>query len=344
MRSIRKYQIFISIPDGKEFRSLYRTVLNSLTDDRIEVICYFDHPHPGDFSRQLSVSIAYSNLVVAVLTDSNPNVIYEMGLALGLGKPVIPVSDDIKNLMPMYVGRECLFYSRSKPNRDKLRLKLQERVHLLLHGQFVPLRRKTHADILTHRKNGPSSGARRPRSKGDVLEHAFAAYDKEDYELVVRLLEPEINSSLATSDHAHFYLSDAYFLISEGLPSGSRKQALLRKMLEVCDTGNRKFPNHKYLLKNLGIAHGSLGNLSFAEQIFSSQATKDPLWDLPLYNLACVHALRTELFPCLKALSGAIERDPSWRFLARIDHSFDPLWTNDLLQRLLFPMPTPEGS
>jgi hypothetical protein len=40
----------------------------------------------------------------------------------------------------------------------------------------------------------------------------------------------------------------------------------------------------------------------------------------------------------MKQLGHIIEKDSSWRSLARVDPDFDPFWQNDTSQRLLFPV------
>jgi hypothetical protein len=345
---MRKYQIFVSTPEGDFFRHLYAQVIKPLQSEKIEVVCYFDSPQPGDFSKRISVSIGYSNLVIGVLSGANPNVLYELGIALGFGKPIIPLADSVDSLPAMLRRLECVRYlPGTLEDEERLLLdQLHRRIDILLHGQYVPLRRRTHAELLVRSHLGATSKSNSERPNADVLESAIEAYDAKNYGAVVEFLEGQVagdvTGQLANIDSAYFYLSDAYFLLSEGLPSGKAKQDYLDKMLAVCDKGHKLFPNHRDLLKNLGVAHGCLNNLRFSEEIFRSLISKDPLWDVPQYNIACIHGLRRELFPCLEALSVAIERDRSWRYLARVDHSFDSVWRDDLFQRLLFPMPAPE--
>jgi hypothetical protein len=83
-----------------------------------------------------------------------------------------------------------------------------------------------------------------------------------------------------------------------------------------------------------------LHELNKAQSIFEDLIQKHPDYLVARYNLACVHAQRSELFPCMRELAAIIEKDPTWRNQARVDPDFDPLWQNDLFQRLLFPVVT----
>src|SRR5437763_15857894 len=53
---------------------------------------------PGQVMRQVIELTVTADLVVADLTDANPNVFLELGLRLATGKPVIQVSHDVTRL------------------------------------------------------------------------------------------------------------------------------------------------------------------------------------------------------------------------------------------------------
>lgn len=56
-------------------------------------------------------------------------------------------------------------------------------------------------------------------------------------------------------------------------------------------------------------------------------------------NIACIRALRGDLFGALEYLEPLFSRNEQWRKLARLDPDLDLLWKRDLFQRVLFPSP-----
>ena len=73
----------------------------------------------------------------------------------------------------------------------------------------------------------------------------------------------------------------------------------------------------------------------------TSRRTVHPSYEVAQYNLACVYAQRGQKFRlrCIGELMDLVARDGEWRYIARIDPDLDPLWEDDLFQRLLYPRP-----
>jgi hypothetical protein len=74
----------------------------------------------GDVLDRLKQQIQTSRIVVADLTDSNPNVFLEVGYAWGLGKPTVLMSREGSELKFDVKGQRCLTYSRIKEAEEKL--------------------------------------------------------------------------------------------------------------------------------------------------------------------------------------------------------------------------------
>jgi hypothetical protein len=110
---MRKFLIFVSIPSGEPFKRLYEAAIKPLSRGNLEVLCFFDDREPGAFENTIRFNVAYSNIVISVLTGNNPNVLFETGLALGYGKPVILLTERIKELSSMVAHLEATEYGPS---------------------------------------------------------------------------------------------------------------------------------------------------------------------------------------------------------------------------------------
>lgn len=353
---MRKCGVFVSIPGKSFFKEMYFKAIKPISAGNLDVFSFFDRPPVGEFSKEIHVHIAYSNIVLAVASVSdpglkgtgsklssknpNPNVLYEVGLAVGNGKPIVPITDDPSKLPAMIRHLGAVVYDPKAPNWKKLTKDLAERCATILTGEYMELRRRTHIELLVRQGHKSKKLISQPKKQGkssDLLGDAIAAYRHEDHERVIRLLGPMIEQGF---DHeaAYFFLSDAYFLSGESLPEGEKKYTYYRKQLEVALKGHYLFPHHQDIHKNLGLAHLKLRDLSKAQDIFEEITQRHPNYHIARYNLACVYSQRGDLYPCITQLFHIIEKDPSWRNLARVDPDFDTLWQNDVFQRLLFPV------
>lgn len=79
----------------------------------------------GDVMGWVKNRIATASLVVADLSDSNPNVYLEVGYAWGCGKPTILLVRDASQLKFDVCGQKCLLYKRIKDLETSLRKELE---------------------------------------------------------------------------------------------------------------------------------------------------------------------------------------------------------------------------
>ena len=67
--------------------------------------------------RAIQVYIEQADVVVADITEANPNIMYEVGYAHALRKPVLPVVDKRVSSVPAVVrGRLFYVYDRARPD------------------------------------------------------------------------------------------------------------------------------------------------------------------------------------------------------------------------------------
>ena len=94
-----KPKAFVIMPFDAEARPVYEDFIQPTLDSvGFDVSRADDLLNQRNILRDILSSIASADLLVADLTDSNPNVYYELGLAHALRKPVILLGQDIEEI------------------------------------------------------------------------------------------------------------------------------------------------------------------------------------------------------------------------------------------------------
>lgn len=75
--------------------------------------------HQRTVMRDVTEGILLSNVVIADLTDSNPNVFYELGIAHSLLRPVVIMTQDVASLPFDVKSHRVLVYNRSARTREQ---------------------------------------------------------------------------------------------------------------------------------------------------------------------------------------------------------------------------------
>ena len=95
----QKPTAFVIMPFGEGFDQIYNLFLvETLSEAGYEVLRADDIRGCQNILKDIVHGIDASQLVVADLTDSNPNVYYELGLAHALGKPALLLTQDVNEL------------------------------------------------------------------------------------------------------------------------------------------------------------------------------------------------------------------------------------------------------
>jgi len=135
---------FVLMPFDKKYNSLYKQVIKTAVQ-RTHLNCQ----RADDIFNSVAVvqdvwaGINKARIIVADMTDRNPNVFYEIGLAHALRQPVILLSqkeDDVpflpsqkKDEIPFDVRHiRCIFYADTKSGRRMLSSKLAKTIRSLL--------------------------------------------------------------------------------------------------------------------------------------------------------------------------------------------------------------------
>ncbi len=92
-------RIFVAIPSGNTFEAIYAELIKKpLARLGFQVDRAADLSTANDIMRDIIRGIEDADVVLADLTDRNPNVFYEIGLAHARGRPVIMLTQDLEDI------------------------------------------------------------------------------------------------------------------------------------------------------------------------------------------------------------------------------------------------------
>lgn len=91
-----KYRVFVIMPFAEEFNAVFGKLIKSNLEATscIEVIRADTDLDQRNIMKDVVNGIVASDIVIADLTGNNPNVFYELGIAHGLNKPTILITQD----------------------------------------------------------------------------------------------------------------------------------------------------------------------------------------------------------------------------------------------------------
>jgi hypothetical protein len=106
---------FVAMPYGEDwFESVKQTILNAGKAKRFDCVVSLDMSTAGQIVEQIWQQLRRAEVVVADLTNGNPNVYYEVGLAHALGKEIIFITQD-QNELPFDLSKSrCIRYEEDK--------------------------------------------------------------------------------------------------------------------------------------------------------------------------------------------------------------------------------------
>ena len=326
--------------------AIYNNVLQPLlpNEGRLRRVSYLDFPVKDEFDRAIRTWIHLSNGVIAILDKSIPNVVYEIGVAVGFGKPVILLAPDIKQIPEMLRARNVIIFPRDDPANETVRNKLDQHLTATLHGAFNDQRFQHHTTVLIDNPELADSNGDNSTSvdasliEPDELELGISEYNSKNYGGAVLHLERAMEAGNRDAD-TYFYLSDANFFLGESLRPGEKQRNAYHKMQHFAREGTKFHANDKRLRKTLGLSCMKLGDFDRAEKTFTELLAEDPEYIDAAYNLACLHALQRKRTHCIRFLAEVFNKNPAFRYLARLDSDFDNVWEDELLQRIMFPCP-----
>jgi hypothetical protein len=123
----KKPSVFVMMPFAEPFDTLYREVIHPVaTRAGFEVIRIDEVLAPGIIIDDIQRQIAEAHVVIAEITQPNPNVFYELGYAHALRKPAVLLFRREDKPLPFDVrGYRAIFYDDSIGGKRKVEDALQ---------------------------------------------------------------------------------------------------------------------------------------------------------------------------------------------------------------------------
>jgi hypothetical protein len=133
-------QCFVMIPFREPFESLYFKIIQPAIES-FGILCQRGDESliPGTITNQIYKQIEAASLLIADVTGMNPNVSYELGIAHGLNKPVILISQSLDGLPFDYKAYRTVLYNLQ--DGQDLQKKIHRSIEALLNTTFEPVHR-----------------------------------------------------------------------------------------------------------------------------------------------------------------------------------------------------------
>lgn len=133
METEQKKKCFIITPIGGESDPIRRHIegvieaaIRPALEDKYKLIVAHKIYEPGSITKQVISEIYNAKLVIANLTDRNPNVMYELAFRHSLGKPVIMIAESGTTLPADIIMERTIFYRNDAQGTLELKKALEK--------------------------------------------------------------------------------------------------------------------------------------------------------------------------------------------------------------------------
>jgi len=125
--SDKKPVIFVAMPFDKKMDDVFYYGIKGAVNNAGFLCERADQTHfTGDVIDQIKSRINHADLVIADLTQANPNVYLEVGYAWGCGKPTLLIVQEASELKFDVRGQRCLIYNSIRELEELLHKELED--------------------------------------------------------------------------------------------------------------------------------------------------------------------------------------------------------------------------
>src|SRR5258706_8606530 len=126
-------RIFVIQPFGKGFEAVYAVIREAVHSIGGEVQRADEIAKPGNIIEQVYAALEGADVIIADVSLSNPNVLYELGFAHAAGKPCILIAQDVDHLpFDIATVRTIIYDLKSKPGLRILHNNLKRALHAVI--------------------------------------------------------------------------------------------------------------------------------------------------------------------------------------------------------------------
>lgn len=133
METKQEKRCFIITPIGSEgdpirrhIEGIIEAAIRPALEDKYNLIVAHKISEPGSITKQIITEIYNAELVIANLTDRNPNVMYELAFRHSLGKPVIMIAESGTSLPSDIIMERTIFYQNDAQGTLELKKALEK--------------------------------------------------------------------------------------------------------------------------------------------------------------------------------------------------------------------------
>ena len=113
-------------PIRRHIEGIIDAAIEPALGDEYEIVVAHRISAPGTITKQIIKEIYQDELVIANLTDRNPNVMYELAFRHSLGKPVIMIAEKSTALPSDIIMERVIFYHNDAKGVLELRDELEK--------------------------------------------------------------------------------------------------------------------------------------------------------------------------------------------------------------------------
>lgn len=230
---------FVLMPFAAEFSEIYNLfIARALDNAGFEVFRADDIINQQNILQGIVSSIASSDLIIADLTGSNPNVYYELGIAHALGKPVVLLTQSIDELPFDLRSYRVVSYNTHFAAIQKAESELGRLAAGVLDGSVAfgsPVRDFLH-DSATGEKMALAIGGTSGDDVGELglIDHLVSIEESfEQLSEVLQQINEGVESMTSNVGQATDRLNEAD--ANSGSGSTRHKQKIMRKLAESQD-------------------------------------------------------------------------------------------------------------
>lgn len=276
-----------------------------------------------DFSGQISSFIRESaDYLVAIFTQdesAKPNVLFEIGIAIGANKDVILVSetpDDVPTMLRAHdittINRHQLDWHSAFCSRleRKFRTALQIPEDHLVEDKLARRYQREELSLMDN---------------PEKLQAAIVSIRAGDLRKAETILRKMLDGDQNNLD-AFFLLADCLYLQGCSAGDPAVRMQLFSRQHHICVHALELETSHILLLNMRAQADIRLGEFDAGHRTLKEILARKSDFSVAHYNLACLHALLDERKESLMSLRTAIALNSVWRDFAKGDPDFTSLW------------------
>ena len=117
--------VFVIMPFNKKFDLVYECIEKSVTQAQLKCVRADKEIFSGIIMDKIRANIAGAGIIIAELSEQNPNVFYELGLAHAWNKKVIMITQNIRNVPFDLKHWRMVIYDRNNIHGLKEKLKTE---------------------------------------------------------------------------------------------------------------------------------------------------------------------------------------------------------------------------